>query len=189
MTGSSFTYRPLAWSQRFLAAILPTISLSLALIFDAVPLISGSWALAVPGFVPSVLFFWSVYQPRSVPLLFIFILGLGTDMIDHTPLGVTALSYMILCLGAKSQSQTLSTLGFLFNWAVFSLMIICFGLVKFALSVIGTPGVFDHSLAPAALRVVQFVLTTIGTYFAFHVVLGAFNRLLSPQSDFEGSKG
>ena len=116
-----------------------------------------------------------------MPILLIFLLGLAADMLHNTPLGVHALTYMLLTLVAKSQAAALSGLSFLFHWGLFALAMTGFGAVKFLISLIGTPQVFDHSLRPAILQVLQLVLTTILAYPFGHLVFSGLNRgLLKP---------
>lgn len=166
--------------SQLISWLLPTLTLLMGLILDAVPLATGVWAAAIPSFFLPILFYWSVKLPGRVPLLLVCLMGFAADMIHSVPLGVHAISYMVVALGSKYQSEHLAPLGLLFNWAVFALAMVSFGLLKFILSMIGTPGIFENSLLPAALQALQLVLTTIAAYMSIHLVLGGLRCLFLP---------
>ena len=160
--------------------VLPALTLLIGLILDAVPFATGGWAVAIPSFFLPILFYWSVQLPDRVPLLLVCALGFAADMIHSVPLGVHALSYMVVALGSKSQSGQLASLGILFNWVCFAFALVSFGALKFFLSILGTAGIFQNSLLPAVLQSLQLALTTIAAYAAFHLVLGGLKRLFLP---------
>ena len=161
--------------QRILIWTVPLASLGSALVLGAVPLAPAAWALVVPDFVAPTLFFWAVHQPRQLPLVFVFLGGIAADMMHQTPLGVHAAAYMVITLLGKTQAATLAGLGLLFNWAIFALAMVAFGVTKLLASVVGTTGVLQ-ALLPAVLQTIQLVLTTIVAYLAFHFVFSALHR-------------
>ena len=164
--------------QIILSAVLPFATLLFALVFGLVPLVSTNWAIAVPDFLTAVLFFWCVYRPKSVPILLVFGLGGLGDMLHGSPIGSQTLAYMFLVLVTKTQAQYLRSLGFLVNWGFFALVMVCVACVKLGATMLGTVQAFDYPVLPAFLRSLQLILTTIIFYPAFHLVLGALNRLL-----------
>ncbi len=176
---------PTSFFSQGVSWLLPTLTLLMGLILDAVPLATGVWAAAIPSFFLPILFYWSVQVPGRVPLLLVCAMGFAADMIHSVPLGVHAISYMVVSLGSKYQSAQLSPLGLLFNWAFFALAMVSFGLLKFILSMIGTPGIFQNSLLPAALQALQLVLTTIAIYVILHLVLSGLRRLFFPAKPHE----
>ena len=168
------------WTQFLFGAFMPLATIILALLFDAVPMATGTAALFLPNFALPVLFYWAVHTPRAVPLVLVFALGLATDALHDTPLGLHALAFIVVVLGAKSQSNELAGLGLLFNWAFFSLAALTYGILLFIITMVAEPGVLRDvwSLAgPAALVMVQLVLTTIVAYLPFHLALTGLQRL------------
>lgn len=152
----------------------------LALLFDAVPMATGTASLFLPNFTLPVLFFWAVHTPRAVPLALVFILGMATDTLHNTPLGLHALAYLVFVLGAKSQSEHLAGLGLLFNWTFFALGALTYGLMLFTITVLAQPGILQDFMAlagPASLKMIQLVLTTIVAYVPFHLALTGLQRL------------
>ena len=164
--------------QRIFALVFPTATLLTALICSGLIWGRLGWSVLVPDFIAPVIFFWSVHQPRWMPVLLVFTFGMASDIMDATPLGVQAASYLMLALLTRTQAAALGGLGFLFNWALFAVLMAGFVVLKFALSLLGTPGIFDHSLRPAILQSLQLVLTTIIAYVPFHLSMSALNRLI-----------
>ena len=174
------TQKARTWTQFLFGAFMPSATIFLALLFDAVPMATGLAALFLPNFVLPVLFYWAVHTPRAVPLILVFALGLSTDALHDTPLGLHALAYMVLVLGAKAQSQHLAGLGLLFNWAFFALGALIYGAMVYVIPLAAQSGVLQDvwGLAgQAALRMVQLVLTTIVAYLPFHLALTGLQRL------------
>ena len=168
------------WTQLLFGVFMPMATFILALLFDAVPMATGTAALFLPNFTLPILFYWTVHTPRAVPLIIVAILGFATDTLHDTPFGLHALAFIVLVLGAKSQSRHLAGLGLLFNWAFFALATAIYGLMLYLITLLAQPGLlgdFFGLAGPAALKGVQLVLTTIVAYIPFHLALTALQRL------------
>ena len=102
------------------------------------------------------------------------------DTLHHTPLGLHALAFMAVSLGAKSQSEHLAGLGLLFHWAFFILSMIGYSLIILIISLLGEPNLlsnFGDLIGPALLKLLQLFLTTILAYLPFHLILSALKYL------------
>ena len=130
-----------SWTQFLFGAVMPMTTITLALLFDAVPMVTGTAALFLPNFVLPVLFYWAVHTPRAVPIILVVALGLATDALHDTPLGLHGLAFLVFVLGAKSQSDHLAGLGLLFNWAFFALGAITYGVMLYLITLIAQPGI------------------------------------------------
>ena len=89
------------WSQFFFGLLIPMGTFCLALIFDSLPIATGTTALLLPSLALPVLFYWSVQAPQAVPLVLVFGLGLVMDTLHHTPLGLHALAFMAVSFRGK----------------------------------------------------------------------------------------
>ncbi len=167
---------------RFLAGLVVPLTLILALIAGIVPWATDLNRLFIPDVLAPVLFFWCVYQPSFVPLIFVFGLGLTADILDVSALGTQGAAYMVFALLAKSQGSQLVSLGVLFNWGVFALAMAALVMIQFLFSVLATAPVFDQALLPAILKSLQIFLTTNLAYLGLYLLLGAVNRLLPAPS-------
>ena len=163
---------------RVLAGLVVPATLVLALILSVVPWATNLSRLFIPDVLAPVLFFWCVYQPSYLPLVFVFALGLMADILDASPLGTQATAYMVFALIARSQGSQLVSLGLLFNWGVFALAMLVLVVIHFLISVLATVPIFDQPLLPAALKSLQIFLTTNLAYLGLYLLLGLVNRLL-----------
>lgn len=159
------------WWQFGFGLILPMSVFFMAVLLDAMPLATGTARLYLPNFAVPVLFYWAANHPRSVPVLLIVAVGLGFDALHGAPLSVHALGFLAVVLFAKSQSEQLSNLGLVFNWIFFSMALVGFVIVKFFITLVGTPDVFAVSLWPAILSSAMTVLTTLFAFLPIYVVL------------------
>ncbi len=111
----------------------------------------------LPGLLLASVFFWSIFQPGSMPAVPVFLLGLFSDLLASGPLGMTSL----LLLGthglAVARRELLSTLGFISIWLLFCLIAVAACSVQWALtSLLGlhmmapAPALFEVALACAA---------------------------------------
>lgn len=80
----------------FLAAVVPVLSiLPFALLSLAPWSAPDAVNFALPLVMLAAVFFWSLRQPGSVPLVLVFLVGLLTDLVDDGALGYWALLYLI----------------------------------------------------------------------------------------------
>ncbi len=77
------------------------------------------------------IYYWTIYWPKVIPKWFIFFLGLLTDLLGDTPLGITSLIYLCFFLSIVLQRRFLSREPFWVIWLLF-------GVYSFILSLINT---------------------------------------------------
>jgi len=80
-----------------------------------------------------IIYFWSLYFRRSMPASFAFLLGLFQDVLFGTPLGVTALSNMLLRSVVLAKRKDLFGQSFVVIWTFFAICAIAILCVKWLL--------------------------------------------------------
>ncbi|AFX99490.1 rod shape-determining protein MreD [Candidatus Endolissoclinum faulkneri L2] len=80
------------------------------------------WASVVPDYTSMAIFYWAVFRPDLQPVLLLFMIGLLKDIITGNPLGLTAISLLLLHGLALSQQRFLVTKPFLFICFAFMLI-------------------------------------------------------------------
>lgn len=118
---------------RSLRALVPTLSLVLALIISCIPL-----AVIGQGFMPGILlmtiFFWGVERPGSLPSLMVFLSGLLIDFVSGGPVGLWAVSFLLFFVALRREAETLSQLGFSARWMAFCTAVLLVGLFAWAVA-------------------------------------------------------
>ncbi|MEK6747037.1 MAG: rod shape-determining protein MreD [Pseudomonadota bacterium] len=108
------------------------------------------------------IFYWGTIQAQEMPYWFACLTGLMLDVVSGTPLGLSALLYLIFLVITHSQSKYIHKEGFMIMWGYFVMLvaIICAS-QWFIISLSGS----QSQAIPAAF--VQWLLT-IGLYPLFH---------------------
>jgi len=79
-------------------------------------------------------YYWSIYKPRLMPVMAVFILGLLQDILSGGPLGLMSLLLLLTRLFVVQQGSRFLEKEFLFNWLVFIVVSVLFGLSLWAIS-------------------------------------------------------
>lgn len=82
----------------------------------------------------TAVYYWSVFKPRLMPVSAVFLLGLLQDILSGAPLGMTALLLLVVRIFVIRQSSRFLEREFLFNWLVFIVVAIVFGLANWAVA-------------------------------------------------------
>ena len=87
---------------------------------------AGSWpfelfAAVRPPLVLAAFFFWSLSQPKNMPLWIAALLGLLADALAGLPLGLSTLLYILFLASLHSEREPLAKAGFYLQWFWFSL--------------------------------------------------------------------
>ena len=86
-------------------------------------------------FLPlAAVYYWCIFKPNLVPVSAIFMLGLLQDILSGGPLGMTALLLVLVRLFVIRQGRRFLEREFLFNWLVFFIVALVFGLATWAIS-------------------------------------------------------
>jgi rod shape-determining protein MreD len=112
MTGRRF--------QTFVHAAAPilTVVASLAIYLVVVPL--PGYAIAVPSLPTVAVFVWVLWRPERLPYLATFLVGVLEDLLRGTPLGVGAITLLVVHGFTRSQSRFLLGRSLEILWLAFA---------------------------------------------------------------------
>lgn len=80
------------------SSLLPALSIFMAMVIQETALPFASWTVLRPDLVIIALFYWRMYRPDLCGPLLAFTTGLFLDLISTTPIGLNALSKVVLIL-------------------------------------------------------------------------------------------
>lgn len=74
-----------------------------------------------------VIFFWCSFLPRSMPIIFLILVGLFRDFLLMTPLGISAVSFVLLKLMIAQQEVLIKDRSYFVTFMLFlvDVLIIC----------------------------------------------------------------
>lgn len=76
----------------------------------------------------TAVYFWCIFKPRLMPVSVVFLLGLLQDILSGGPLGMMALLLLLVRIFVVRQGSRFLEREFLFNWLVFIVVALVFGL-------------------------------------------------------------
>ena len=94
--------------------------------FDASALGLGRGIAFLPDFAFATILFWLMRHPALMPVPVVFVVGLWTDALLGAPMGLSIIAYLTVLYIASSLRPETSTLGFMGQWGVATLMILAF---------------------------------------------------------------
>lgn len=103
------------WIRQSAPMVLTAILAVLSVITIGIP----GYAAVVPGYTAMATFYWAVFRPDLQPSSALFLIGIMQDILTGTPLGLTAVSLLLLHALALSQRRALVTKPFLLTWLGF----------------------------------------------------------------------
>lgn len=143
-----------------LVPALLVMALAVMVVLPTRLLLTGEWA---PMLVLQGVFYWCVYLPESMPLLFLFMLGLLQDMLYKTPLGMSSLLYMGTSYLVYSHRSRVGKAAFIAVWLGFAVVAACVCVVEW--SIMSLYYNHGYSFALPATR----WLITVTTYPLLHL--------------------
>jgi rod shape-determining protein MreD len=113
--------RPTLWRQLDAAsrAAFPSACTCLILLAAAFPLGVPGQAEWQPAAALACVFFWSLFRPASMPPAVVFGVGLLTDLLGLSPIGVSVLVLLIVHGLAVRWRRVLVRQGFVLVWLAF----------------------------------------------------------------------
>ena len=103
------------------AAIPVTLTACLVLV-SYLPFGSGTLSRSLPEFALMSVFFWSIYQPNLMPAGAAFLLGFLNDVLSGMPLGLSALTLVLLQYATLHQRRAFADHPYLVGWAGFAVL-------------------------------------------------------------------
>ncbi len=110
------TLRELIEPGRLIRMALVTVLGILAIYVEAAPLGLGPDVPPSPDLLLCVVAYWSARRPEAIPLVLVFVLGLGRDLLTDVPVGAGVLSLVLVSEGFKVWRRHLARSMFLTEW-------------------------------------------------------------------------
>ena len=125
-------------------AVIPFLTI-LMLIFLMVlpynlPLISD----IMPFLTLIGVYYWSVFKPEFLPIWVVFILGVLQDILMGSPLGLMPLLLIVVQQFIFFQGRQFLERDFIFNWFVFVMLVIGFGIMSWGISSVYFRALLDY---------------------------------------------
>ena len=134
--------------------LLP-FGLTLVLVlFNAMPTHMPGFATVAPMLPLIGVYYWAIHRPELLSPALAFVVGVICDVISGIPLGVTALSYLLVQGLSSSQRKFFLGKPFLLAWWGFGMVAAGTALLQWAL----VSMVFGHMLEPQAI-IFEWLLT------------------------------
>lgn len=108
--------------HRFIWVLAPATLVFLLFLFMAAIAPYHAARLPVPMLPLIALFYWQSYRPEMMPILLIFALGLSEDVLNGTPLGSSALIYLLSAGMIRLFQNQLANMAFAASWMMFILI-------------------------------------------------------------------
>lgn len=152
-----------------LAQVFTLMLLFMGLITFAIP----SAAVVKPYLLLAAVYYWTIYRPNLIPAMFVFALGLLSDLIAGQPyVGVTALILLTVQFVLRDQRLYMMGQPFLMLWLGYGMTCIGAGVVFWLVFT-----VLSFSINPA-LPMVYAVLISILIFPFLALIFHLINRLL-----------
>lgn len=78
----------------------------------------------LPAVIVASVYFWSIYRPKSMPAIGVFLLGLLIDILNFSPPGIVILILLITYGIGVTQRLRLAKYSFLLIWLIFAFIAI-----------------------------------------------------------------
>ena len=100
----------------------PLVLIVLLAILSTVPIGVPGYAAVVPAYTAMSAFYWAVFRPDLQPTVALFLVGVLQDILVATPLGMTALTLMVVHGLAVTQRRAFLGKPFVLAWFGFVLI-------------------------------------------------------------------
>ncbi len=114
------------FARRFVPFAITMLLVLLGAIWLPVPQISA----IAPSFALMAIFYWTIHRADLMPAAGVFALGLLQDILEGTPLGLSALVLLLGYALVRSQRRFLKDKSFVVHWAGFVVFALAVGLGK-----------------------------------------------------------
>jgi rod shape-determining protein MreD len=106
-------------AARRMVPFLVTVGL---VIMTAIPTRLPGFAQVAPSWPMMGIFYWSIYRPDLMPVWGAFLIGILTDIVGGTPLGINALLFLLIREIVVGQRRFFITNAFPLAWATFAVI-------------------------------------------------------------------
>jgi len=142
--------------DRALRALLPGLTVFLAVLLTVLPLGVPNLPAIMPFFTLMAIYYWTVARPDLLAAPLMFLIGLLQDSLAGTPLGLSAIVFLTAHYFVITQRRLLAGQSFVLNWFGFSVMAVIAALMAWTIAC-----VFYLHLVPVTPSAIQTVLTIV----------------------------
>jgi rod shape-determining protein MreD len=104
------------------ARLLPIATTLLAMIISVEPAYIPGYAAVTPAFTLMAVYHWTIYRPKLLPPLALFLIGVTQDLLTGAPPGVSALVMLIVRAFVLPLRRHFIDRPFPFVWAGFTML-------------------------------------------------------------------
>ncbi len=156
--------------RRFLSALIPTLTAVVFVLVGVVPAGVPGFSTVTPLLSVAAIFFWVVTRPNFMPPAAVFGIGLLQDVLSGGPIGLWALTLLLVQYFSLSQRQFLVGQSFVLGWIGFASIVIGAAFLAWIAACV----YFDVLLSPMPV-LVQSALTVL-VYPAIALILISLSR-------------
>lgn len=104
------------------ARLLPILTVVAAALATILPVRVPGYAAMTPAFTLMAVYHWTIYRPDLLPVLALFAVGLGEDLLTGAPVGVGALVLLLARVAVLQYRRYFVDRAFPFVWSGFTLL-------------------------------------------------------------------
>jgi rod shape-determining protein MreD len=157
------------------ARLLPAATTLLAAVISVLPVKIPGYAALTPMFILMAAYHWTIYRPDLLPPLALFAIGLAEDLLAGSPIGINALTLLLMRVAVLGYRRYFVNRTFPFVWTGFALLTVAVMLGLWALHCLLDLSFLDfrNTIIRAALTVAIFPLASFMLGRAQRAVMGA----------------
>ncbi len=160
--------------NRFALTLFTLAMAVFIILFSKVPLIQIFNVIPHPSIISIAIFYWSLSDPERLSIYSLFFIGLFSDLLMISPIGIGFVIYLSLHYFVISQRATLLNRGLTVKLAVFTLLIIFLYFIVFFLAR------YSHGSFPAVKTIIVPCLATIICFIPFYRLFEIIDNLVFP---------
>jgi rod shape-determining protein MreD len=154
--------------DQFARSLAPKLLALLLIVVSFLPVHLTGISFFMPLFDIMIIYYWSIYNPKLFPRWFVLLMGILQDILCGLPLGITALSNLLLREVIVSRRRFFIKEPFMLIWLSFALFSFAISCLRWGVATI----VLDHAF-PIEAPLMQWLLTAT-LYTCMHWL---FNKL------------
>lgn len=151
-------------------ATLPILSSVALVLIGLLPLGLPHFGAVSPALALMAVFYWSIFRADLMTMLGAFLIGLLLDLLSGGPLGLNALTLLLVHELGESQRRIFLGSSFLVNWCGFALVAVAAAIAGWALVCL-----LHWSLLPILPLIIQTGLS-LGLYPGVYWLLSRLER-------------
>ena len=162
--------------NRFALTLFTLILAIFIILISKVPLFQVFNVIPHPSIISIAIFYWSLNDPERLSIYSLFFIGLFTDLLLISPIGIGFLIYLTLHYFVISQRATLLSRGLTVKLAVFTLVMIFLYFIVFILAS------YSYGQFPPVKTVIVPCIITIICFIPFYRLFEIIDNLVFPSA-------